>query len=70
VVGGFYAPSHQVEYNRDIDGGVHPDSLQYYRAEFFKQWIRMFSKYNFTYGTCGYYSGEYWLDNKTKVIIH
>lgn len=34
MVGGFYAPSHQVEYNRDIDGGVHPDSLQYYRAEF------------------------------------
>ena len=27
VVGGFYTPSHQVENNRDNDGGVHPGSL-------------------------------------------
>jgi hypothetical protein len=33
VVGGFYTPSHQIENNRDNDGGVHPGSLDYYRAE-------------------------------------
>jgi hypothetical protein len=65
VLGGFYTPSHQVENNRDNDGGVHPGSLQYYRAEFPKNGFRILSEYNFTYGTCEYCPGEYWPDNKT-----
>ena len=49
MVGGFYTPSHQVENNRDNDGGVHPGSLQYYRAEFPKNGFQILSEYNFTY---------------------
>jgi hypothetical protein len=29
------------------------------------RWILILSEYNFTYGTCDYCPGEYWLDNKT-----
>ena len=65
VVGGFYTPSVQVENNRDNDGGVHPGSLKYYRAEFPKNGFQILSEYNFTYGTCDYCPGEYWPDNKT-----
>jgi hypothetical protein len=65
VVGGFYAPSHQVENNMDNDGGVHPGSLQYYRAEFPKNGFQILSAYNFTYAACDYCPGEYWPDNKT-----
>jgi hypothetical protein len=65
VVGGFYTPSHQVENNMDNDGGVHPGSLQYYRAEFPKNGFRILSEYNFTYAACDYCPGEYWPDNKT-----
>ena len=65
VVGGFYTPSHQVENNKDNDGGVHPGSLQYYRAEFPKNGFQILSEYNFTYGTCDYCPGKYWPDNKT-----
>ena len=65
VVGGFYTPSHQVENNKDNDGGVHPGSLNYYRTEFPKNGFRILSEYNFTYGTCDYCPGEYWPDNKT-----
>ena len=65
VVGGFYTPSHQVENNRDNDGGVHPGSLQYYKAEFPKNGFQILSEYNFTYATCDYCPGEYWPDNKT-----
>jgi hypothetical protein len=65
VVGGFYTPSHQVENNRDNDGGVHPGSLQYYRAEFPKNGFEILSEYNFTYAACDYCPGEYWPDNKT-----
>lgn len=65
VVGGFYTPSHQVENNRDNDGGVHPGSLQYYRAEFPKNGFRILSEYNFTHTACDYCPGEYWPDNKT-----
>jgi hypothetical protein len=65
VVGGFYTPSHQVENSRDNDGGVHPGSLQYYRAEFPKNGFRILSEYNFTYAACDYCPGEYWPDNKT-----
>jgi hypothetical protein len=65
VVGGFYTPSDQVENNRDNDGGVHPGSLEYYRAEFPKIGFRILSEYNFTYAACDYCPGEYWPDNKT-----
>jgi hypothetical protein len=65
VVGGFYTPSHQVENNRDNDGGVHPGSLQYYKAEFPKNGFQILSEYNFTYAACDYCPGEYWPDNKT-----
>jgi hypothetical protein len=65
VLGGFYTPSHEVENNRDNDGGVHPGSLQYYRAEFPKNGFRILSEYNFTYAACDYCPGEYWPDNKT-----
>src|ERR671922_2008698 len=65
VVGGFYTPSHQVENNKDNDGGVHPGSLQYYRAEFPKNGFQILSEYNFTYAACDYCPGEYWPDNKT-----
>lgn len=65
VVGGFFTPSHQVENNRDNDGGVHPGSLQYYRAEFPKNGFRILSQYNFAYAACNYCPGEYWPDNKT-----
>ena len=65
VVGGFYTPSHQVQNNMDNDGGVHPGSLQYYRAEFPKNGFRILSEYNFTYAACDYCPGEYWPDNKT-----
>lgn len=54
VVGGFYTPSHQVENNMDNDGGVHPGSLQYYRAEFPKNGFQILSEYNFTYAACDY----------------
>jgi hypothetical protein len=65
VVGGFYTPSHQVENNMDNDGGVHPGSLQYYRAEFPKNGFQILGEYNFTYAACDYCPGEYWPDNKT-----
>src|ERR671924_380255 len=65
VVGGFYTPSHQVENNKDNDGGVHPGSLQYYRAEFPKNGFQILSEYNFTYAACDYCPGKYWPDNKT-----
>ena len=65
VVGGFYTPSHQVENNRDNDGGVHPGSLQYYRTEFPKNGFRILSEYNFTYAACDCCPGGYWPDNKT-----
>jgi hypothetical protein len=65
VVGGFYTPSHQVENNMDNDGGAHPGSLQYYRAEFPKNGFQILSEYNFTYAACDYCPGEYWPDNKT-----
>jgi hypothetical protein len=66
VVGGFYTPSHQVENNMDNDGGVHPGSLQYYRAEFPKNGFQILGEYNFTYAACDYCPGEYWPDNKTS----
>ena len=65
VVGGFYTPSHQVENNKDNDGGVHPGFLNYYRSEFPKNGFRILSEYNFTYEACDYCPGEYWPDNKT-----
>jgi hypothetical protein len=65
VVGGFYTPSHQVENNKDNDGGTHPGSLQYYRTEFPKNGLRILSEYNFTYAACDYCLGKYWPDNKT-----
>jgi hypothetical protein len=65
VIGGFYTPSHQVENNRDNDGGVHPGSLDYYRAEFPKNGFQILSEYNFTYAACDYCPGEYWPDNKS-----
>ena len=65
VVGGFYTPSHQVENNKDNDGGVHPGFLNYYRSEFPKNGFRILSEYNFTYAACDYCPGEYWPDNKT-----
>ena len=65
VVGGFYTPSHQVENNKDNDCGVHPGSLQYYRAEFPKNGFQILSEYNFTYAACDYCPGKYWPDNKT-----
>ena len=65
VVGGFYTPSHQVENNKDNDGGTHPGSLQYYRTEFPNNGLRIISEYNFTYTTCDYCPGKYWPDNKT-----
>src|SRR5919112_706028 len=49
VVGGFYTPSHQVENNKDNDGGVHPGFLNYYRSEFPNNGFRILSEYNFTY---------------------
>jgi hypothetical protein len=65
VVGGFYTPSHQVENNKDNDGGTHPGSLQYYRTEFPKNGLKILSEYNFTYAACDYCPGKYWPDNKT-----
>lgn len=65
VVGGFYTPSHQVENNKDNDGGIHPGSLQYYRTEFPKNGLKILSEYNFTYAACDYCPGKYWPDNKT-----
>jgi hypothetical protein len=65
VIGGFYTPAHQVENNKDNDGGVHPGSLEYYRTEFPKNGFQILSEYNFTYTTCDYCPGEYWPDNKT-----
>jgi hypothetical protein len=65
VVGGFYTPSHQVENNRDNDGGMHPGSLQYYKAEFPKNGFQILSEFNFTYAACDYCPGGYWPDNKT-----
>jgi hypothetical protein len=65
VVGGFYIPSHQVENNKDNDGGTHPGSLQYYRTEFPKNDLRILSEYNFIYAACDYCPGKYWPDNKT-----
>ena len=65
VVGGFYTPSHQVENNKDNDGGVHPGFLNYYRSEFPQNGFRILSEYNFTYAACDYCPGEYWPDNKT-----
>jgi hypothetical protein len=65
VVGGFYTPSHQVENNKDNDGGAHPGFLNYYRSEFPKNEFRILSEYNFTYTACDYCPGEYWPDNKT-----
>jgi hypothetical protein len=49
VVGGFYTPSHQVENNRDNDGGVHPGSLDYYRAEFPKNGFTYYSTEEYGY---------------------
>ena len=65
VIGGFYTPAHQVENNKDNDGGVHPGSLEYYRTEFPKNGFQILSEYNFTYATCDYCPGGYWPDNKT-----
>lgn len=65
IVGGFYTPSHQVENNKDNDGGTHPGSLQYYRTEFPKNGLKILSEYNFTYAACDYCPGKYWPDNKT-----
>jgi hypothetical protein len=65
IAGGFYTPSHQVENNKDNDGGTHPGSLQYYRTEFPKNGLRIVSEYNFTYAACDYCPGKYWPDNKT-----
>lgn len=65
IVGGFYTPSHQVENNKDNDGGIHPGSLQYYRTEFPKNGLKILSEYNFTYAACDYCPGKYWPDNKT-----
>ena len=65
VIGGFYTPAHQVENNKDNDGGAHPGSLEYYRSEFPKNGFQILSEYNFTYATCDYCPGEYWPDNKT-----
>jgi hypothetical protein len=64
VEGGFYTP-HHLENNMDNDCGVHPGSLQYYRAEFPKNGFQILSEYNFTYAACDYCPGEYWPDNKT-----
>jgi hypothetical protein len=65
VVGGFYTSSHQVENNKDNDGGTHPGSLQYYRTEFPQNGFKILSEYNFTYAACDYCPGKYWPDNKT-----
>ena len=65
IVGGFYTPSHQVENNKDNDGGTHPGSLQYYRTEFPQNGLKILSEYNFTYAACDYCPGKYWPDNKT-----
>lgn len=65
VVGGFYTSSHQVENNKDNDGGTHPGSLQYYRTEFPQNGLKILSEYNFTYAACDYCPGKYWPDNKT-----
>lgn len=65
IVGGFYTPSHQVENNKDNDGGTHPGSLQYYRTEFPQNGFKILSEYNFTYAACDYCPGKYWPDNKT-----
>ena len=65
IVGGFYTPSHQVENNKDNDGGTHPGSLQYYRTEFPKNGLKILSEYNFTYAACDYCPSKYWPDNKT-----
>ena len=65
VIGGFYTPSHQVVNTMDNDGGVHPGSLQYFRAEFPKNGFQILSEYNFTYAACEYCPGKYWPDNKT-----
>jgi hypothetical protein len=65
IVGGLYTPSHQVENNKDNDGGTHPGSLQYYRTEFPQNGLKILSEYNFTYAACDYCPGKYWPDNKT-----
>jgi hypothetical protein len=65
VVGGFYAPTHQVLNNTDNDGKVHPGSLGYYETEFPKNGFNIFSQYNFNYNACSYCEGKYWPDNKT-----
>jgi hypothetical protein len=65
VVGGFYAPTHQVSNNLDNDGIMHPGWLGYYESEFPKYGFNILSKYNFNYNTCSYCEGKYWPDNKT-----
>jgi hypothetical protein len=65
ILGGFYAPTNQVEDIKDNDGVSHPGSLQYYREEFNKNGFNILSEYNFTYASCDYCPGEFWPDNKS-----
>ncbi len=65
VIGGFYAPSNQVENNMDNDGNSHPGSLDYYRQVFSENEISILSEHNFTYSACDYCPGGYWPDNKS-----
>jgi hypothetical protein len=65
IIGGFYAPTYQVENTEDNDGVSHPGSLQYYKEAFSKNGFDILSEYNFTYAACDYCPGEYWPDNKS-----
>jgi hypothetical protein len=65
IIGGFYAPTNQVENTEDNDGVSHPGSLQYYKEAFSKNGFDILSEYNFTYAACDYCPGEYWPDNKS-----
>ena len=65
ILGGFYAPTNQVENTQDNDGVTHPGSMKYYRDAFSRAGFEILSEYNFTYTTCDYCPGEYWPDNKS-----
>jgi hypothetical protein len=67
IVGGFYAPTNQVENTEDNDGVSHPGSLQYYKVAFNKDGFDILNEHNFTYAACDYCPGEYWPDNKSGV---
>jgi hypothetical protein len=65
ILGGFYAPTNQVENTQDNDGVTHPGSLKYYRDAFSRAGFEILSEYNFTYASCDYCPGGYWPDNKS-----